>query len=148
MGGGGLDCTKDRGFSQIAANDVTDRPLDRLNRQLHADQPNPLWVSDFTDVSTRQSWQYVAFVIDVYAMRIVGGRVSQSMITTDLVLDALKQTLYARQPSHDGFDPPSRQRSAMPEHPLQRTTGLGGHRTVGRQPGRFSSQPPYYGECA
>jgi hypothetical protein len=42
-------------------------PLDRVNRQFKADRPNQLWVSDFTYVSTWQGWQYVAFVIDVYA---------------------------------------------------------------------------------
>ncbi len=54
-------------------------------------------VSDFTYVSTWQGWLYVAFVIDVFARRIVGWRVSSSM-RTDFVLDALEQALYARQP--------------------------------------------------
>lgn len=76
-------------------------PLDRVNRQFKADRPNQLWVSDFTYVSTWQGWLYVAFVIDVFARRIVGWRVSRSM-TTDLVLDALEQALYARQPERDG----------------------------------------------
>lgn len=58
-------------------------------------------ISDFTYVSTWQRWLYVAFVIDVFARRIVGWRVSSST-TTDLVLDALKQALYARQPENDG----------------------------------------------
>lgn len=43
----------------------------------------------------------MAFVIDVYARRIVGWRVSSSM-RTDFVLDALEQALYARQPKRDG----------------------------------------------
>jgi putative transposase len=72
-------------------------PLDRVNRQFKADRPNQLWVSDFTYVSTWQGWLYVAFVIDVFARRIVGWRVSSSM-HTDFVLDALEQALYARQP--------------------------------------------------
>jgi putative transposase len=73
-------------------------PLDRVNRQFKADRPNQLWVSDFTYVSTWQGWQYVAFVIDVYARRIVGWRVSSSM-RTDFVLDALEQALYDRRPA-------------------------------------------------
>ena len=77
------------------------RPLDRVNRQFSADRPNQLWVSDFTYVSTWQGWLYVAFVVDVFARRIVGWRVSSSM-TTDFVLDALEQALYARQPGNDG----------------------------------------------
>jgi putative transposase len=75
-------------------------PLDRVNRQFKADRPNQLWVSDFTYVSTWQGWQYVAFVIDVYARRIVGWRQSSSM-RTDFVLDALEQALYDRQPQRD-----------------------------------------------
>lgn len=71
-------------------------PLDRVNRQFHADRPNALWVSDFTYVLTWQGMVYVAFVIDVYARRIVGWKVSSSM-TTDFVLDALEQALQARQ---------------------------------------------------
>jgi putative transposase len=72
-------------------------PLDRVNRQFHADQPNVLWVSDFTYVSTWQGMVYVAFVVDVYARRIVGWKASTSM-STDFVLDALDQALHARQP--------------------------------------------------
>jgi len=72
-------------------------PMDRVNRQFRAERPNQLWVADFTYVSTWQGWLYVAFVIDVFARRIVGWRVSTSM-HTDFVLDALEQALYARQP--------------------------------------------------
>ncbi|NYT44637.1 IS3 family transposase [Alcaligenaceae bacterium] len=78
-------------------------PLDHVNRQFKADRPNQLWVSDFTYVSTWQGWLYVAFVIDVFARRIVGWRVSSSM-HTDFVLDALEQALYDRQPQQaDGL---------------------------------------------
>ena len=75
-------------------------PRDRVNRQFRAERPNQLWVSDFTYVSTWQGWLYVAFVIDVFARRIVGWRVSSSM-RTDFVLDALEQALCARQPERD-----------------------------------------------
>ena len=75
-------------------------PLDRVHRQFRAERPNQLWVSDFTYVSTWQGWLYVAFVIDVFARRIVGWRVSSSM-RTDFVLDALAQALWARQPERD-----------------------------------------------
>jgi len=75
-------------------------PLDKVNRPFKAQRPNQLWVSDFTYVSTWQGWLYVAFVIDVFARRIVGWRVSSSM-HTDFVLDALEQALYARQPERD-----------------------------------------------
>jgi putative transposase len=72
-------------------------PQDRVNRHFKAQRPNQLWVSDFTYVSTWQGWLYVAFVVDVFARRIVGWRVSRSM-TTDFVVDALEQALYERRP--------------------------------------------------
>ncbi len=75
-------------------------PLDRVHRAFKADRPNQLWVSDFTYVSTWQGFVYVAFVIDVFARRIVGWRVSTSM-RTDFVLDALEQALYARRWERD-----------------------------------------------
>lgn len=77
-------------------------PRDHVNRQFKAERPNQLWVSDFTYVSTWQGMVYVAFVIDVYARVIVGWRVSRTM-HTDLVLDALEQALYARQPDRDSL---------------------------------------------
>lgn len=80
---------------------ATPCPLDRVNRQFRAERPNALWVSDFTYVSTWQGFVYVAFVIDVFARRIVGWRVSSSA-RTDFVLDALEQALYARRPADQG----------------------------------------------
>ncbi len=77
-------------------------PRDQVNRQFRAERPNLLWVSDFTYVSTWQGFVYVAFVIDVFARRIVGWKVSHSA-RTDFVLDALEQALHARQPTQGGL---------------------------------------------
>ena len=79
------------------ANPAAPCPLDHVNRQFKATRPNELWVSDFTYVSTWQGFVYVAFIIDVYARRIVGWRASAST-HTDFVLDALEQALYERRP--------------------------------------------------
>ena len=51
---------------------------DRVNRQFRAPRPNALWVSDFTYVATWSGFVYVAFVIDAFARRIVGWRVSRT----------------------------------------------------------------------
>jgi transposase InsO family protein len=72
-----------------------DRPADLVDRTFVATRPNQLWVSYFTYLATRAGFVYVAFVIDVFARRIVGWRVSSSM-RTDFVLDALEQAIYAR----------------------------------------------------
>ena len=71
------------------------RPLDLVQRRFRADQPNQLWVADFTYVATWSGFVYVAFVIDVFSRMIVGWRVSSSM-SADLTLDALEQALWAR----------------------------------------------------
>ena len=73
----------------------TQTPIDLVDRRFTANRPNQLWVSDFTYVATWQGFVYVAFVIDVFARRIVGWRVSSSL-RTDFVLDALTKRSYAR----------------------------------------------------
>jgi len=100
-------------------------PLDRVNRQFRAAPPNQLWVSDFTYVSTWQGWLYLAFVIDVFARRIVGWCVSSSM-QTDFVLDALEQALYARPNSFIA------ERHGRPRRPWSwpRSNGLPGSTTI------------------
>lgn len=69
-----------------------------MNRQFLAERPDQLRVADFTYVSTRQGFTYVAFIADVFADHIVGWRVSSSMEMA-LVLDALEQALWARRPA-------------------------------------------------
>ena len=71
------------------------RPDDRVNREFKVSRPNALWVSDLTYVATWRGFAYTAFVIDAYARRIVGWRVSNSL-HTDLALDALEQALHER----------------------------------------------------
>jgi putative transposase len=76
-------------------------PLDHVNRQFKAPRPNALWVSDFTYVATWAGFVYVGFVIDVFARRIVGWRVSRTA-HAGFVLDALEQALHERRPVRGG----------------------------------------------
>jgi len=78
-------------------------PLDKVNREFRVERPNALWVVDFTYVHTWAGFVYVAFVIDAYARRIVGWKVSTSA-TASFVLDALEQAIHARRPGpEDGL---------------------------------------------
>ena len=52
-------------------------------------------------MATWAGFVYVAFVIDAYARRIVGWRVSRTA-HAGFVLDALEQALHARRPVHRG----------------------------------------------
>lgn len=72
-----------------------DTPMDLVNRQFVAEQPNQLWVADITYVATWSGFVYVAFVIDVFSRYIVGWRVSTTM-HTGLILDALEQAIWHR----------------------------------------------------
>lgn len=71
------------------------RPPDLVDRRFQASRPNELWVADSTYIATWSGFVHFAFVVDVFARRIVGWRASASM-RTDLVLDALEQALWAR----------------------------------------------------
>ncbi|OAN58789.1 transposase [Sphingobium sp. TCM1] len=75
-------------------------PLDKVNREFRVSRPNALWVVDFTYVHTWAGFVYVAFVIDAFARRIVGWKVSTSA-TAGFVLDALEQAIHARRPRPD-----------------------------------------------
>ena len=72
------------------------RPTRSRRARFHGDAARiQLWVADFTYVATWRGFVYVAFVIDVFARRIVGWRVAASL-RTDFVLDALEQAIYDR----------------------------------------------------
>ncbi len=73
-------------------------PLDTVNRQVQAPGPNRLWGADVTSVATWAGFVYVAFVIDAFACRIVGGRVSCTAHAS-FGLDAREQAIQARKPA-------------------------------------------------
>ena len=79
------------------AEDRAQLPGDLVQREFRAQRPNQLWVADFTYVATWSGFVYTAFVIDVFARRIIGWRVAKSM-RSDLVLDALEQAIWSRCP--------------------------------------------------
>jgi transposase InsO family protein len=95
-----------RGVRTTVSDRAAPCPLDRVNRRFKAPRPNVLWVSDFTYVATWSGFVYVAFVIDAYARRIVGWRVSRSAHAGFVLVvpearfqrDALEQGLHDRKP--------------------------------------------------
>jgi len=82
-------------FKTTIPDEGAPRPLDLVKREFTATAPNQLWVADLTYVATWRGFVYVAFIIDVFARRIVGWRVSSSL-RSDLALDALEQALHDR----------------------------------------------------
>jgi putative transposase len=80
---------------------VPDQRPDLVDRVFAAAAPNRLWVADITYVGTGSGWVYAAFVLDVFARRIVGWKLSTSL-RTDLALDALNMGIWTRH--RDGDD--------------------------------------------
>jgi len=80
---------------------ATPCPRDKVNRVFQAERPDRLWVADFTYVSSWRGFVYVAFIIDAYARKIVGWRVSKTA-NAQFVLDALAQAVHDRAPFERG----------------------------------------------
>jgi putative transposase len=102
-------CTVDRLMRELGMNGVRrgkgvrttvpakdgHRAGDLLDRDFTAPAPNIRWVADFTYVRTWAGFAYVAFVVDIYAQRIVGWHAATSKVT-DLVLTPLRIALWDR----------------------------------------------------
>jgi len=71
------------------------RAGDLLDRNFTAAAPNQTWVMDFTYVRTWAGFAYVAFVLDVYAQKIVAWNAATSKVV-DLVDVPLRIALWQR----------------------------------------------------
>jgi transposase InsO family protein len=95
MRGAGLRGVVRGAVTRTTMGDAPAAVPDLVDRRFVATRPNQLWVSDLTYIATWRGFVYAAFVIDVFARRIVGWRVSSSL-HADLALDALEQALHQR----------------------------------------------------
>ena len=75
------------------------RAGDLLNRDFTAAAPNRTWVMDFTYVRTWAGFTYVAFILDVFAQKIVGWHDATAK-DTDLVMTPLRMAIWQR--DHEG----------------------------------------------
>lgn len=86
---------RDRGVrTTVPARDGR-RAGDLLDRNFTAPAPNRVWVTDFTYVRTWSGFVYVAFIVDVFAQRIVAWHASTSK-QTPLVMIPLRMALWER----------------------------------------------------
>ena len=111
---------------------ATPCPLDHVNRQFKAARPNALWLSDFTYVATWAGFVYVAFVIDAYARRIVGWRVSRTA-HAGFVLDAWNRLCMTGGPASRWARASQRPRQPIRLDQIHRAPGRSRHRAVGGQ---------------
>jgi putative transposase len=71
------------------------RAGDLLNRDFTAAAPNRTWVTDFTYVRTWVGFTYVAFIVDVFAQKIVAWHAATAK-DTELVMTPLRIALWQR----------------------------------------------------
>ena len=75
------------------------RPEDLLERDFTAAAPNQRWVADFTYVRTWAGFVLVAFIVDVFAQKIIAWHAGTTR-TTGLVLTCVRIATWARE--HEG----------------------------------------------
>ncbi len=82
------------------------RAPDLLDRDFTSDRPDRVWVADSTYVRTWAGFTYVAFIVDVFAQRIVAWNAATTM-ATDLVMTPLRMALWQREREGHPVEPES-----------------------------------------
>ena len=95
----GLNAKQNRKFKIITTDSNHNQPIapNLLDRDFTARQPNQKWLTDITFIPTDEGWLYLAAVLDLYARRIVGWAMAETL-ERQLVLAALCMALETRQP--------------------------------------------------
>jgi len=95
----GLNAKQNRKFKIITTDSNHNQPIapNLLDRDFTARQPNQKWLTDITFIPTDEGWLYLAAVLDLYARRIVGWAMAETL-ERQLVLAALRMALETRQP--------------------------------------------------
>jgi len=95
----GLNAKQNRKFKIITTDSNHNQPIapNLLDRDFTARQPNQKWLTDITFIPTHEGWLYLAAFLDLYARRIVGWAMAETL-ERQLVLAALRMALETRQP--------------------------------------------------
>ena len=95
----GLQSHKRRRFRVVTTDSQHAHPVapNVLERDFHAVAPNQKWLADMTYVGTDEGWLYVALALDLYARKLVGWAMSDTM-PQELTLCALDVALGWRDP--------------------------------------------------
>ena len=90
----GLQSHKRRRFRVVTTDSKHAHPVapNVLERDFKATAPNQKWLADMTYVATDEGWLYLALVLDLYARKLVGWAMSETM-PQELTLCALDVAL-------------------------------------------------------
>ena len=96
----GLQSHKRRRFRVVTTDSKHAHPVaaNVLKRDFQATAPNQKWLADMTYVPTGEGWLYLALVLDLYARKLVGWAMSETM-PQELTLCALDVALGWRDPA-------------------------------------------------
>jgi transposase InsO family protein len=96
----GLQSHKRRRFRVVTTDSRHAHPVvpNVLGRDFEATAPNQKWLADLTYVPTNEGWLYLALVLDLYARKLVGWVMSETM-PQELTLSALDVALGWRDPA-------------------------------------------------
>lgn len=99
----GLASRKRRPFRVVTTDSRHAHPIapNVLERDFTATAPNQKWLADLTYIATDEGWLYLALVLDLFARKIVGWAMSESM-PQELTIEALRLALGWRDPD-DGL---------------------------------------------
>ena len=95
----GLQSHKRRRFRVVTTDSRHAYPVapNVLERDFEAVAPNQKWLADITYIPTDEGWLYLAFVLDLFARKLVGWVMSEAM-PQELTLQALEVALGWRDP--------------------------------------------------
>lgn len=95
----GLQSHKRRRFRVVTTDSKHGDPVapNVLQRNFEASAPNQKWLADLTSIPTGEGWLYLALVLDLYARKLVGWAMSETM-SQELTLRALDVALGWRNP--------------------------------------------------
>lgn len=68
-----------------------------LKREFDIEEPNKVWVTDFTYVRTYEGWLYLTIVLDLFSRQVIGWTM-KNQPKVDLVIDALLMAVWRRKP--------------------------------------------------
>lgn len=95
----GIECKQRRRYKITTQSDHELKVAKNLlNREFTVPEPNRVWVTDITYISTFEGWLYVAAVLDLFSRRIVGWAMADHM-REELVENALDMALGRRNPA-------------------------------------------------
>jgi putative transposase len=111
-----------------------------LDRHFEAEQPDTVWTSDITYVTTEEGWLYLAAVMDLHSRQVVGWSMQPHMHAS-LVLDALGMAWFRRRPDA-GLIFHSDQGSQYCSHEFQAAlTGYGMRSSMSRRGNCWDNAP-------